>query len=270
MTTDLFTRYAALDPVDSLDTIPDPKALDAVLLAKIDGSSQNMRTQEKLTGQNNPHPRRRGLLIAVAAFAVVVLVGLGVGLLATAGDDTPPVTNPPVTTTTPETTTSTTVVDAFLGEVHVTSSSFGFDGIPAVVKAGSNLSYTNASTDEVHSMMVIRLSAIDERSVEDIVQLGIFEIIDEEGNQRFGALQALMALAPGESTSEVATSTSGPLLGSATLTKPGRYIVLCFSAVGAPMEDYQLDPLHPPGADMYDGTTAHYQEGEYAEFEVVP
>ena len=47
------------------------------------------------------------------------------------------------------------------GIIAVTASDYHFDGVPATIKAGSKLTFTNSSTKEFHELVVIRLPATE-------------------------------------------------------------------------------------------------------------
>lgn len=124
--TDLLTRITETDAYAPHLPLPDGWS-SAVAFAQID-RRMDMLTEERLTEGTPVRPPRKGLAVAIAAFVVVILGGLAVGLLGGGTDEVPPVdsptTIPPVTTTIPPvtttrvpattapTTTTTTAVDA--------------------------------------------------------------------------------------------------------------------------------------------------------------
>jgi hypothetical protein len=74
MTTDLFDRYAALDPMESWDEAPDWDAIAAAVDERVRGSAPYV-------GSLAPPPRtslRRGMLVATAVSLAVVVVGFAV------------------------------------------------------------------------------------------------------------------------------------------------------------------------------------------------
>jgi ketosteroid isomerase-like protein len=82
MTTDLFDRYAALDPATTPEAAPDWTSMAPVLLAAVDERTILMQTEPitKAT-PTPPKRRRRGAIAAVAAFAVIIVaVGAAVVL----------------------------------------------------------------------------------------------------------------------------------------------------------------------------------------------
>ena len=75
MTTDLFDRYAALDPAHSPEAAPDWAALEPVLLAAIDERTKTMSTQTIDKPVTTRPPRRRIALAIAAAFVAVLAIG---------------------------------------------------------------------------------------------------------------------------------------------------------------------------------------------------
>lgn len=83
-TTDVFARYAALDPAKEPERESDWPAIDTVLLATIDGRTTDVSTQlqpQKDQPRTN-EPKWRTAWVAAAAFALVILAGVAI-LLAT-------------------------------------------------------------------------------------------------------------------------------------------------------------------------------------------
>jgi len=105
MSTDLFDQYAALDPAETPEALPDWTSTSPVLLAEIDERTHPMQTKQRPSTSTDPKRRWTGVLVAAAAFAVVLIVGMSVLLLNRGGDPLDVVT--PVTTT-----TATTVPEA--------------------------------------------------------------------------------------------------------------------------------------------------------------
>ncbi len=98
MTIDLFERYATLDPARESDIQPEWSAMTPVLPRTADWREPNMQTQQQTPTQpRSPKPKRTGLLVAAAAFAVALIVG-AVALFSSGSDaDLPPATTPPTT-----------------------------------------------------------------------------------------------------------------------------------------------------------------------------
>ena len=142
--------------------------------------------------------------------------------------------------------------------VAVQGVDYAFEDLPDEVAAGTELTFSNASEVEFHEMVVIRIPDDEERPVEELLQLP-----EEEIDAIFGeAPPALVSVAgPGED--------GMPVVGDGTITEPGRYVVACFSPVGA-------DPAAVADAMQSTGTEApdlgdgppHFTQGMWAELTV--
>jgi hypothetical protein len=87
MTTDVFTRFATLDPAAEPDAQPDWNAVDAVLLATIDGRATTVTTELKHQKTEPTRQRTwRSSWVGAVAFAVVILAGIAV-IVATTNTD---------------------------------------------------------------------------------------------------------------------------------------------------------------------------------------
>lgn len=87
MNTDLFDQYATLDPAEMPDALPDWTSMTPVLLAEIDARAHPMQGHHRLTTVNSPKRRWTGVLVAAAAFAVVMIIGGFVWLISGTGSD---------------------------------------------------------------------------------------------------------------------------------------------------------------------------------------
>ncbi len=99
MTTDLFERYASLDPAKAPGIQPAWRSVSAVSLSAVDGRAPDMQTQQKPPTQP-PTPKkqgRTGLLIAAAAFGLVLIVSAVVLLSNGGASDVPTATTPTTT-----------------------------------------------------------------------------------------------------------------------------------------------------------------------------
>ncbi len=102
MTTDLFERYASLDPAIAPGIQPAWRSVSAVPLSAVDGREPNMQTQQRPPTQP-PTPKkqgRTGLLIAAAAFGLVFIMGAVALLSNGSASELPPATTPPTTVAT--------------------------------------------------------------------------------------------------------------------------------------------------------------------------
>ena len=91
MTTDLFERYATLDPATEPEAQPEWDSIGPVLLAAIDGGKTMTQTTDTQRQEAKARPVRgtwRGAWVAAAAFAIVILVGIAI-LLANRGESEP-------------------------------------------------------------------------------------------------------------------------------------------------------------------------------------
>jgi hypothetical protein len=102
MSTDLFDQYATLDPAETPEALPDCTSTAAVLLAEIDERTHPLQTKHRPNTSTQPKRRWTGVLVAAAAFAVVLIVGVSLVLLNRGGD--------PLDVVTPATTTTATTV----------------------------------------------------------------------------------------------------------------------------------------------------------------
>jgi hypothetical protein len=89
MSTDLFDRYATLDPANSPQAAPDWASTAPVLLAAIDERTTQMQTPDALDIPTEPKTRRNGMLIAAAVFAIVVIAGAVLAIVSTRGEPQP-------------------------------------------------------------------------------------------------------------------------------------------------------------------------------------
>ena len=89
MSTDLFERYAQLDPARESEALPDWASAAPVLLATIDERTGSMQTQQTKPATPPAVKKRRGWLAGVAAFAAVLIAAaVTVGVLQISEDDT--------------------------------------------------------------------------------------------------------------------------------------------------------------------------------------
>ncbi|MGH9138286.1 MAG: hypothetical protein ACRD0G_14780 [Acidimicrobiales bacterium] len=189
----------------------------------------------------NRHLSRTGLAIAVAA----ALAAAGCG---DDDDDTAA-----TTTTEADAPTETETVD-------ITAVNYAFQGVPASVSAGSRLTLTNDSDDEVHEIVAIRIRDDVDLSVEDLLALP-----EEESEEMLtpGPPGAVIVAGPGEEGTAVAE------LGDGTLSEPGRYALVCFIPTGADPDEY-FDPANQTeeGPPDVEGGPPHFTQGMFAELTV--
>lgn len=143
-------------------------------------------------------------------------------------------------------------------DLEVRAIDFDFDGVPRSVPSGTQLALTNASTEEFHEMVVVRIDDAEARPLGQLIDLPDDEIREVVRSQ--GVLGAL----PGE---------DGVVLrGDTTLGEPGRYGLVCFVPVGADPEAYrplvEADVPADVEAPDVEGGPAHAVRGMFAELTV--
>lgn len=203
---------------------------------------------------NDRRPRR----LRLGAIAAGLALTFG---LAACGDDaddaTTTTTDASEQTTTTEETTTTEADGAATGEtVEITGVNYAFEGVPETVEPGTELSFTNASEDEVHEMVVVRIDDDETRPLEELIGLGdaAQEVVEDVG--------VAVAL-PGEDGMVVD--------GELVMEEPGRYALLCFIPVGADPQVLEELMANPPAEgeepDLGDGPP-HVTQGMAAELTV--
>lgn len=125
MSTDLFDRYAALDPAEAPEAIPDWTAITPVLLAAINEGTGEMQTQKTTPPTSHTTSKRRGWVVAAAAFAAVILTVGAAFLLTRASDPGEPepanVPETPTTSVAPDTTQATVTTAPSVAESEDTA-----------------------------------------------------------------------------------------------------------------------------------------------------
>lgn len=147
---------------------------------------------------------------------------------------------------------------AAAGDVEIRAIDYDFDAVPPSVPSGTELRLTNASDEEFHEMVVVRIDDPQNRPLGQLIDLPPDEI--RQVVRRQGVLGAL----PGE---------DGVILrGDATVGEPGRYGLVCFIPVGADPEAYRAlveaeDPgdVEPPEVQA---GPSHASRGMFAELAV--
>lgn len=181
------------------------------------------------------------------ALAVLALTGI----VAACGDDDDVAEAPSTTATQSESPAETSEV------VEVTAIDYGYEGLPSTIEAGSQLTLTNASANEIHELVAFRLDDGDTRSIEDLVALPPEELLGLVGPE-----PAMVLLAPpgGDQIAAV---------GDGTVTEPGRYAVICVIPTGAdPVEYLEASAESEGGPPEVDGGPPHITQGMFAEFVV--
>jgi plastocyanin len=146
--------------------------------------------------------------------------------------------------------------DVPAGTIDVTALDYAYAGLPPTIKAGSTISLTNNSAMEVHEFVAIRLPDSESRSVADLVQN------PDDLVAYFPAVSSVIIAAPNEDGITVE--------GSATLSEPGRYAIVCAIPTGADPGEYLAAAAASEGGPPdVAGGPPHFMAGMYAEVEVV-
>jgi hypothetical protein len=250
-----------------VDDAPLPEAIwtHDLALREIDRRI-GMQTQEKTTPVVAPEPRRRGWLIAAAAFGVVLLVGVMLTLANRSTEvspATPPTTvAPPTTQAAPATTVApvaTTVAPAALSTIEVEAFDYEFRSLPSQLTAGDVLEFVNRSDVEYHNLVVFAIGPDDTRSLDEFAAMS-----PEEPEAELRAIGHLDA-APGEAAFN----------GRIRLQAPGRYLAIDMVPEGADpaIIERMVNPPDPATVAtppwLADGGPLGYQHGMIAEFTVV-
>lgn len=160
---------------------------------------------------------------------------------------------------TPEATEEAEETEGATGEaVVVEAFDYGFNGLPEMVEAGTQLALTNSSETELHELVAIRLPDDEERSVEELLALP-----EEELMALFASEPATVLLVnPG--SDEVI-----PAVGDGTLAEAGRYAIICAIPEGADPEEYlSAAAASEGGPPQVEGGPPHFALGMFAELTV--
>ncbi len=143
--------------------------------------------------------------------------------------------------------------------ITVTATDYKFEGLPKSVKAGTKLELVNASTKELHELVVGRIPDTEKRPVSVLVKLPEKE------------LEALFPPGP-PALVVLATPNRGapiPAVGDGTLTDKGRYMVTCFIPTGADPAAYlKAAEAATDGPPDVPGGAPHIEQGMFGEITV--
>ena len=139
----------------------------------------------------------------------------------------------------------------------VTAADYSFENLPREVDAGTTLTLKNASTKELHEMVVIRIPDAERRSVQELVNL-------PESQQE-------TVFAPGPPAMVLTAPPGGgdviKAVGDGTLNEKGRYAVVCFIPTGADPQAY-LNAPPSDGPPKVAGGPPHVAKGMFGEITV--
>lgn len=155
------------------------------------------------------------------------------------------------------TTSSTTTTAEEPTTVEVTAIDYGYEGLPASIAAGTTLTLSNSSADELHELVAIPLPDDEERTVEELLALSEAEL-----DALFGEVEpATVLLAPPGRGEQIAA------VGDGSFTEPGRYAVFCAIPTGADPDAYLNAPPSDGPPDV-EGGPPHFLSGMFGEVTV--
>ena len=161
----------------------------------------------------------------------VIAAVTAVSLLAACGNDdptTPDDTEAATDAATEPTEPATSEPTGAGGDAAViTAIDYEYEGVPATVAAGTQLTLTNESTEELHELVAFKLPDGEERPLEELAALSECEF-----NALVAGPPTAVLIAPPGGAPQI------PALGDGTLTEPGRYMLACFIPQGADPEEY--------------------------------
>lgn len=154
------------------------------------------------------------------------------------------------------TTTSAATATEATGSVAVTAVDYGYEGVPATVKAGTALTLANSSTKEVHEIIAVRIPDEEKRAAADLVK-------DPAVGKLFaGGPAAVIVAFP-------TSNRPGAVEGDGSLKEPGRYLLVCNVPTGADPAAYQKAASESKGGPVsVPGGPPHLTKGMFAELTV--
>lgn len=186
--------------------------------------------------------------------AVTILAAAALAACSDDDDDDDTLTSPTSLTVAVAATTS---VGSVPNEILVTATDYKFGGLPTSAPVGSKFTLQNASTKEVHEMVVTRIPDEVTQSVGELLAMP-----EEELDALVGQEEPVMVLValPGEVGKAV--------VGDGVISAPGRYAVLCFIPVGADPAAVE-DAMDDPDATGVPGSgPPHISKGMYGEITI--
>lgn len=139
------------------------------------------------------------------------------------------------------------------GVLTVEMSDVTDDGLPDEVQAGTRISATNDSANELHEFVTYRLPDGDDRPVDEI-------IADAEALLTSGPPVAVL-LAPPGSDEQI------PTVGDGTPAEPGRYAIPCAIPTAADPAEYFAAAATSDGPPQVAGGPPHFVQGMYGKIE---
>lgn len=160
--------------------------------------------------------------------------------------------------TSADTTTTTTTATAAPEPttIEVTATDYAYVGLAASVPAGTSFRLVNESTAEVHELVAIRLPDDEARPVSELVQLP-----PDEMAAFFPLVETVIIAPPNEEGFAVE--------GDGSLTRPGRYALICVIPTGADPDEYLTAASEAEGGPPeVAGGPPHIVNGMFAEIDV--
>lgn len=141
--------------------------------------------------------------------------------------------------------------------VQVTGVDYDYEGVPDSVEAGTELEFTNESSEEAHELVLVRLPDTEERSIEELVQMSP----EEQQQLLTDSLVGVSVAAPGSDGMVVE--------GDLVVDEPGRYLMVCLIPTDADPEEYLRAAAEAEGGPpQVEGGPPHLVNGMYAELTV--
>ncbi len=144
------------------------------------------------------------------------------------------------------------------GTVAVVAVDYAFEGVPASVPVGTQLTLTNESDVELHEIVLVRIPDDEDRPVSELVTLPPEELMGLAVPNLVG-----VSLAPPSSEGMVVE-------GDLVVAEDGRYALLCVIPTGADPDEYLAAAQDPEreGPPQVDGGPPHIVHGMFAELTV--
>ncbi|MFO7959551.1 MAG: hypothetical protein R6U94_01225 [Nitriliruptoraceae bacterium] len=140
--------------------------------------------------------------------------------------------------------------------IEVEMVDFGYVGLPASVPAGTQLTVSNRADEELHELVAFALPDDEERSVEELTELGPGELVAALGEP----VTVLLAEPGGQAI---------PAVGDGTLSAPGRYAIMCFIPTGVEPKVYlEAAAATEEGPPQVQGGPPHFVNGMFRELVV--
>lgn len=140
------------------------------------------------------------------------------------------------------------------GPIQITAVDYGYEGLPAEVAVGTEFELTNASSAELHEIVLVRLPDEEERPVSELVQLPPDQLMGLAVPNLVG-----VSLAPPDADGMVVE-------GELTVAEAGRYMLLCVIPTGADPDEYLAAAEETEGGPpQVDGGPPHIVHGMYGE-----